>query len=105
MNERKVRQQLLRKYLIKMDLGDSKAENMVSKIAKTMSDKEDNIAKGRRSKPVYVIHTDGSKEWFSSRKEVAAKYGISKNTIATCINKKTVNQATGLRFENAKRKE
>ncbi|OJG97198.1 hypothetical protein RV18_GL001063 [Enterococcus termitis] len=52
-----------------------------------------------------MIHSEGSKEWFSSRKEVAAKYGISKNTIATCINKKTAHRETGLRFENAKRKD
>lgn len=48
MNERRARQQLLRKYLIQMDLGDPKAEVMVDKIAKTMNDAEERIAMGEK---------------------------------------------------------
>lgn len=104
MNERRARQQLLRKYLIKMDLGDPKAEVMVDKIAKTMNDAEERIAMGRRSKPINVIHLDGTKEWFPSRKEVSTKYDINRNSIGTYIQKRTAHPS-GLRFENAERTE
>lgn len=105
MNERRARQQLLRKYLIKMDLGDPKAEVMVDKIAKTMNDEDGRTRNDKRSKPVNVIHSDGRIETFKTRKDAAEKYDIRKNTLATYINKKTEHPKTGMRFENAERTE
>lgn len=102
MNERRFKSKLLVHYLNLAEQGDKEAEKLAAAIGSSMKDVRERT--GGRVQPVKVTHPDGREEYFISRKEVSAEYGISRNTLSMLI-ANGIKHSSGLRFENAERTE
>lgn len=97
MSERKLKRQMLRKNLIKMDLGDEEAEKIVMALGRSMKDETERT--GGKAKKVKVTFPSGETKIYDSRKDVSATFNISKNTLAKLISD-GIAHSSGLEFEN-----
>lgn len=102
MNERRLKSKLLVHYLNLAKQGDKEAENLAIALGSSMKDVRERT--GGKAQPVKVIHPDGREEYFMSRKEVSAEYGINRNTLSMLITN-GIRHSSGLRFENDERTE